>query len=332
LFDVPVTKRERPGTTANPQNLQKFKNRRNMDQDVSATTPEVRSNSPWLRRFPLRSPTLPPATHTNAYLLGDGDLLLVDPGSPTPSENDHLLDAIAELRQKGHRLAAIFLTHHHYDHVSGTSYLKERLEVPLYAHAVTAELVRSIGLQVERTVSSEEVLPFGPAGCEAVFTPGHAPGHLCLLDRAGGGLIAGDMVASVGTIVVNPGDGGDMALYLASLERLLALSRPPRGATLAVAGNDSPSLRLWPAHGASVADGEKLLRFYLMHRREREERVLAALRQGSGTVQKLVPIVYADKPDANPSLASMSLLAHLHKLQREGIVVLKDDVWSVCRP
>lgn len=273
--------------------------------------PQAVPETPWLLRFPLRSPTLPPATHTNAYLVGDKDLLVVDPGTPDEGELGRLLTLVAALRARGRRLVGIFLTHHHFDHASGAPFLQAALGVPILAHAATAERVaRQLGITVSQTVSEGELLPLGPLGAgssgssgglRALHTPGHAPGHLCLHEEASGELIAGDMVASVGTILVHPDDDGDMRLYLASLQRLLAAG--PR--------------RLWPAHGAAVEDPARLLRFYIGHRLQREEKVLAALRQSAGSVQELVRVVYADTSPAVHWLAAGSLLAHLRKLQAD---------------
>lgn len=285
--------------------------------------PQAMLETPWLLRFPLRSPTLPPATHTNAYLVGDKDLLVVDPGTPDEGELGRLLTLVAALRAHGRQLVGIFLTHHHFDHASGASFLQAALGVPILAHPATAERVaRQLGVAVNQTVSEGELLPIGPmgsgSGLRALHTPGHAPGHLCLHEESSGELIVGDMVASVGTILVHPDDDGDMRLYLASLQRLLAIG--PR--------------RLWPAHGAAVEDSAGLLRFYISHRLQREEKVLAALRQSAGSVQELVQVVYADTSPAVHWLAAASLLAHLRKLQAEGRATVNEQgQWRLrCSP
>jgi glyoxylase-like metal-dependent hydrolase (beta-lactamase superfamily II) len=132
-----------------------------------------------------------------------------------------------------------------------------------------------------------------------VHTPGHADGHLCF--ELGVATIAGDMVAGVGTILIDPSEG-DMALYLGSLERLLA--RPPA--------------MLLPAHGPPIADGPSKLREYLSHRRMREDRVLAALTPEPATLAALLPVAYGDTPKILWPLAGRSMLAHLDKLARDG--------------
>lgn len=289
--------------------------------------PQAMPETPWLLRLPLRSPTLPPATHTNAYLVGDKDLLVVDPGTPDEGELGRLLTLVAALRARGRRLVGIFLTHHHFDHASGASFLQAALGVPILAHPATAERVaRQLGVAVNQMVNEGELLPIGPTGptgptglggLRALHTPGHAPGHLCLHEESSGELIVGDMVASVGTIVVHPDDDGDMRLYLASLQRLL----------------DAGPRRLWPAHGAAVQDPTGLLRFYISHRLQREEKVLAALRQSAGAAQELVRVVYADTSPAVHWLAAASLLAHLRKLQAEGRATVDEQgKWRLSEP
>jgi endoribonuclease LACTB2 len=218
-----------------------------------------------------------------------------------------LLDALAAEAADGREVAAVFLTHHHRDHVGAAGAVAAARGVPIWAHAETARRVPD--LVIAREIAADEELEFGPARVRAVFTPGHAAGHLCLLESSGA-MIAGDMVAGLGTILVDPSEG-DMAQYLASLEAMLALA---------------PS-SLLPAHGPMIADAGGKLREYLAHRKLREAKVMAAVSTAPGDAAALVPIAYDDTPTAMWPLAQRSLLAHLVKLARDGRVVEDGGVW-----
>jgi endoribonuclease LACTB2 len=274
---------------------------------------EILVGAEWIRRVEVRTPTLPPATHTNVYLLGHRKLCAVDPATPYPEERAALDAHVDALAAVGDEVVEILLTHHHVDHVSGAEHLARRLGVPILAHAETARKL-SGRVAVDRVIADGERLPYGPAGLRAVLTPGHAPGHLCFIDEAQNVALAGDMVASVGTIIVEPEDDGDMATYIASLKQLRALR--PRC--------------LLPAHGPPIWDADGKLDFYVHHRLEREGRVLAALSSESRTVEELVPPSYPDVPPAIYPLAARSLLAHLLKLEKEGRARREGDRWRVC--
>src|SRR5687767_11197029 len=135
--------------------------------------------APALSLIAVRTPTLPPATHTNSWIVGDDQLLVVDPASPYEDEQARQFAALQGAIADGRRIAGLFLTHHHLDHVSGAADLRDRLaavghEVPILAHRVTAELVKD-RIRVDRMVEDQEQVHDDVV---AVFTPGHAPGHL----------------------------------------------------------------------------------------------------------------------------------------------------------
>jgi ribonuclease/clavin/mitogillin len=256
--------------------------------------------APGIRVLALRTPTLPPAAHTNTYVVGprSGPQLVVDPGSPYPDQQAILDQVVGEEASAGRPLGLVLLTHHHGDHVGGAAALAARWGVPIAAHARTA--ARLAGrVPVTRELADGEVVD----GVTCVHTPGHADGHLCF--EHGGATIAGDMVAGIGTILIDPGEG-DMAEYLASLARLLA----------------RPAAVLLPAHGAPIVDGPGKLREYLAHRAMREQRIVHALAgRTAATLAELVAEVYADTPRVLWPLAERSLLAHLTKLAREDCAV-----------
>jgi len=257
---------------------------------------------PGIRVLALRTPTLPPAAHTNVYLVGpdQGPVAVVDPGSPYPDQQA-ILDAIlAEIP-----ISRVLLTHHHGDHTGGAAALAAKWKVPIAAHAATAK-------RLAGRIAIDELLADGDEvhGAICVHTPGHAEGHLVF--EVGTTAIAGDMVAGVGTILIDP-DEGDMVQYLASLERMRA--RDER--------------LLLPAHGPPIRDGAAKLTEYLVHRRMREQRVIDALAGAPKSTAQLVETVYADTPRMLWGLAERSLLAHLAKLVTDGTArSLDGGLWS----
>lgn len=255
--------------------------------------------------FPARTPTLPPATHTNSYAVGDRDVLLVEPATPYEDERRAWLEWARGISSSGRNLVGIFLTHHHVDHVGGAEFFSTNLNVPLFAHTETAK--RLPDLRIANVIDERHVFDLGgsiPMRWRVLHTPGHAPGHLCLFDEDSATAIVGDMVASEGTILIEPHDG-DMQTYLLQLDRLASLS-----AHVAL-----------PAHGEPIDAPTALFQHYIAHRLAREAKVLAAVKAGpesGSSIETLVPVVYADTPPMLWPLAALSLEAHLIKLDRDG--------------
>ncbi len=275
----------------------------------------VRTVAPTIEMLPVRTPTLPPATHTNTFLIGTGEAVLIEPATPYREEQDLMVQWVQSARLRGVEPVAILATHHHPDHVGGAMALRERLQLPLWGHAMTAQRLDGI-VEIDRLIQDGERIELDgptPTALTALHTPGHAPGHLCFIEEACNIMIAGDMVASIGTIIVEPTDG-DMLLYLESLRKM---------STLEPAG-------LLPAHGTLIEQPQAILNFYIEHRLMRERKVVDALeaRGKASRPRHLVASAYADTPKALWPLALQSIEAHLIKLEREGRVWKEGDRWA----
>jgi glyoxylase-like metal-dependent hydrolase (beta-lactamase superfamily II)/8-oxo-dGTP pyrophosphatase MutT (NUDIX family) len=263
---------------------------------------------------PLRTPTLPPATHTNCYVLGTGACLLVDPGAHDEAEVERLMALLDDLEKEGLRPIAVALTHHHSDHIGGLAQIVERTGLPVWCHRLTAE---RLDVPVARLLEDGEVVALGgpwPMRWRVLHTPGHAQGHLVFLEERTRAAVVGDMVASVGTIVIDRADG-DMAEYLRQLHRLI--------------GENVGAL--YPAHGAPIPNGPAKLEAYLAHRKWREQKFVDALQSLAQPVdfEALVASAYDDIDPQALDLARLSGESILDKLEREGRIVRDGDSYRV---
>jgi glyoxylase-like metal-dependent hydrolase (beta-lactamase superfamily II)/8-oxo-dGTP pyrophosphatase MutT (NUDIX family) len=241
----------------------------------------------------LRTPTLPPATHTNTWIVpANGGVAVVDPGAPEATEQQRLFALLDALAAEGRPAREVWLTHVHADHAGGAAAVAARCRIPIRAHALARSRL-------------PEVVPLRDGDLaggrfRVLATPGHAREHLAFLDEDSGALLCGDLVSTLSTILIDPPEG-DMAEYERQLARVRALA--PR--------------TLFPGHGPPAPDGATRLDAYLSHRREREELVQAAL-AGGGTLDEITARAYPDVPAAVHPVASRSCLAVLRKLVDEG--------------
>ena len=263
---------------------------------------------PGLICFPVRTPTKPPATHTNCYIVGHRELVVIDPASPAADEQAALAECLDDLRAAGRTVREILLTHQHPDHVGGVNALKSHFngEVPIAAHHLTAEALRG-EITVDRLIEDEDVIELDGQprlSLRALHTPGHTRGHLCFYEERTGALITGDMVVGLGSVLIDPPEG-DVRDYLRSLERLRAL----------------PKLTaLFGGHGAAVAAPHAKIDEYITHRLEREAHILAAVRGGAATIPEIVARVYTDVHPKAFMMAERAVLAHLEKLTADDLV------------
>jgi glyoxylase-like metal-dependent hydrolase (beta-lactamase superfamily II)/8-oxo-dGTP pyrophosphatase MutT (NUDIX family) len=263
--------------------------------------------------FPVRTPTKPPATHTNCYIIGSREVVILDPASPYEEEQAALAACVDGLLAEGRVVREIILTHLHPDHVGGVNALIEHLNgtVSVAAHRLTAEALGG-SIPVGRLIEDGELIELAGEprlSLSAMHTPGHARGHLCFYEERTGALVTGDNIVGLGSVLIDPPEG-NMRDYLQTLERLRAL----------------PHLTvLFGAHGPAMGNPRTKIDEYIAHRLEREENILAAVRAGACTPAEIVARVYTDVHPKAHQMAERAVLAHLEKLEAEQLVAKRSD-------
>jgi ribonuclease/clavin/mitogillin len=241
-------------------------------------------------RVPVEAPTRAPTGRTAAYVVGDGDALLIDP----PARDGSVDAAIAE---QGATHVAV--THHHPDHVGAVAACAREFDLTVWARAGRAgAFAEATGVEPHKTFLPGETLPTIPPTA-VVDTPGHAPEHVAF--EAGDRLVTGDLAVARGSVVVGAPEG-DVRAYLSSLRRIHA--RDPE--------------QLLPAHGPVIDDPRETCRRLIAHRLDREARVLAAVERGATTPDEVVESAYDKDVSAVYDLARATAVAHLEKLAVEG--------------
>ncbi|MGQ0699659.1 MAG: MBL fold metallo-hydrolase [Panacagrimonas sp.] len=255
-----------------------------------------------VRMIPVRSNTLPPAFHTNCFLIGDegAHRILIDP-SPW---NDDELDALyARVRDLGVR--EIFLTHHHPDHRERAEVLARRLGVGIALSADTEARIietspRYFDGVTRRIVNDGEVMTHWLGRpVRAIAVPGHDEGQLALMPDDRAWCLVGDLIQGVGTVVIHKPEG-NMRRYFDSLARIIALD---------------PKVII-PSHGLAMGTTHRLQET-LKHRQQRETSVLEHHRAGR-TPDEMLAAMYRDTDPRLLPLALQNIEAHLDKLRDEG--------------
>jgi glyoxylase-like metal-dependent hydrolase (beta-lactamase superfamily II) len=239
------------------------------------------------------------------YLFEGERPVLFDAGVGLPAH----LDAIAAAAPAGP--AHVVVSHAHPDHASGAPVLAKRWEAARFSKVPWIE--HDPGGIAWQPLPNRTMIPIGDGELEVIHTPGHAPDHVALWHEESRALFGADLLQLGTTVVIPASRGGDLASYLKSL-RLVKSLEPTR---------------VYPAHGDTIEDPLALIDRYLTHRQHRENQVLNALEAGRVNVEAIAAGIYAGVMPALLPMAEESVLAHLVKLEREGLVRREGDRWEL---
>lgn len=260
--------------------------------------------SPLVRRITAPNPSMLTGPGTNSYILGHKKLMVLDPG---PAEPAHI-DAI--LKATDGKIDSIVVTHTHEDHSPAASILADKTGAQLIGASHRDDGYQDLSFHADKTIAHGELLATDEFTLEAIHTPGHVGNHFCFLlkkqgSSTGGMLFTGDHIMEGSTVVIIP-PGGDMADYIHSLQLLKNYSIES----------------LAPGHGHLVLQPMDYINYLVNHRLKREQKVISALQKmGESSLKDLVAVVYDDVDVSLHTIASISLWAHLLKLQKEKRVL-----------
>ena len=263
--------------------------------------------APGIRRIVARNPSPFTFRGTGTYVVGEGEVAVIDPG---PDLDEHVAALLAGL--SGERVTHILITHTHRDHSPAAAPLKAATGAPTYGFGPHAGGRRGDPAVEEGgdwdfspDVTVGDGQPIAGAGWrfEAVHTPGHTSNHLCFALPDSGILFSGDHVMGWSTSVIAPPDG-DMSAYMGSLDKLLR----------------RPDAVYWPTHGPAITEPQDHVRAFIAHRRERETGILDCLASGTERIEAIVDRLYAGLQPGLRRAAGRSVHAHLLDLAGRGIV------------
>ena len=272
--------------------------------------------APGVRRVVAENPSAFTYKGTNSYIVGRGEVAVVDPGPALGRHVENLLAALA-----GETVIHVVVTHTHVDHSPAAAWLKAETGAPVWGararplpggatvEAAQQDFAPDVALGGGRVVE-------GPGWTlDPVPTPGHMSNHHCFALRGTGVLFSGDHVMGWNTTIVSPPDG-DMREYLDSLRACLAR-------------DDSLYL---PGHGPAIPSPRPFVRAYLAHRLMRERQIRDCVGRGVATVAGMVAEMYRHLPESMRGAAARSVTAHLEHMEADGRIARDADSRYVPAP
>ena len=268
-----------------------------------------RQISPLIRRVLAKNPSAFTFRGTGTYIVGQGNVAVIDPGPDDPAHIEALKQALA-----GETVTHILITHTHMDHSPASHALKEIWQAPTYGYGPHGAGKLEQGVQVEEggdmkfipdhEVRHGDTIEGSGWTMECVYTPGHTSNHMCYALKEERCLFTGDHVMGWSTSIVSPPDG-DMTDYMHSLELLLARDDE----------------RYWPTHGTCIDNVKDYIQSFIQHRLSREQQILECLGTGLSRIKDMVPVMYTDTDKALYPAATRSVLAAMVRLVDTGQVV-----------
>lgn len=264
--------------------------------------------TPLIRRVTARNPSGFTFHGTGTYVIGHGNVAVIDPG-PLIDEHIEALKSALE----GETVSHILITHTHFDHSPAAEPLKHHWQTQTYGFGPHGSGKAEEGVQIEEggdmdfvpdVVCRDGHLIEGDGWTvECVHTPGHTSNHLCFALKEENALFTGDHVMGWSTSVIGPPDG-DMTAYMKSLEKLL----------------DRSEDIYWPTHGTCIKDVKHYIQTFIDHRLERERQILACLDDGLTRITDMVPVMYTETDPRMHGAAARSVLAAMIRLVDTGQV------------
>jgi len=275
---------------------------------------EVSEIAPGIRRVIAENPSPFTLYGTGTYILGRGEVAVIDPG---PADGAHIAKLLEAL--EGEVISHILITHTHMDHSPGCRLLQAHTDAKSYAYGphgagkleqgVPVEEGGDMAFEPDELVRDGDVLSGGDWSVECVYTPGHTSNHMCYQLRESKALFTGDHVMGWSTSIISPPDG-DMGAYMASLDRLL----------------ERDDAVYWPTHGPCIDDPKPHVRAFVEHRLARERQIIECVGQGVHRIGDMVPIMYAELPEFMYPAAARSVLASIERLVGNGTLQTDGDL------